>query len=471
VRDTEALSPAEKLKFFKRAQRAYGHTGLLLSGGAGLGYFHVGVLKALHEQRCLPSVICGASAGSLMAAYIGVRTEEEFVDLFQPEIHKIFTACEEPMWVKLKRYLKHGYLFDVKQWVAKLQVVTKGNTTFLEAYRKTGRVLNISITSVSKYVPAMVLNAFNTPHIVIWSAVCASSAFPNIIQPVELMEKDQQTKQLRPFHAHGRTWSDGTLKNDIPIGEIAKMHDCNFFVVSQVNPHVMPFMYRNRGSTGLPSPHGFGSRFRGGFFLAMIEKFLKLEMRKWLQLMSELDLLPTFFGQDFRYVFLQAMTGTVTIVPTATMKHYFHIIMDPTYDDMKDYIHRGQRAAWHALSRISNHHSFEVLLRDCRLSIERQVQPPKPDFNLTSSSLAESLNGDEFVQRGDDDDLLEEDGPPRCEGSDEKKSDVKIDNGTGDGQYDALDDEVNRWKRRFDATDGSKPSNKLERYWQKRRSV
>jgi hypothetical protein len=42
---------------------------------------------------------------------------------------------------------------------------------------------------------------------------------------------------------------------------------------------------------------GSGSRFRGGFISSMLEVALRLEMRKWLQIMGELDLLPELFGQ------------------------------------------------------------------------------------------------------------------------------------------------------------------------------
>ncbi len=250
----------------------------------------------------------------------------------------------------------------------------------------TGRILNISTTSVSKYVPATVLNVFNAPNVVIWSAVLASSAFPSIIEPVEFMCKDPVTQQLRPFHAHGKKWSDGTIKNgesvsrhtafewcantcdcggaDIPISEVAKIFDAHFMIVSQVNPHIIPLVYSRRGSTGTPSPHRTGSGYRGGFIVSMIEKFLKLEMRKWLTLLGDLDLLPTFFGQDFRYIFLQPVTGTVTIVPHATIKDFWRIISDPSYDDMKSYIVRGEQATWHTLSRVSNHYRFEALLRE-----------------------------------------------------------------------------------------------------------
>jgi hypothetical protein len=54
-------------------------------------------------------------------------------------------GCEEPLFsVRLRRYLTKGYMFDMKQWREKLRAsVTRGDTTFLEAYQRTGRILNV----------------------------------------------------------------------------------------------------------------------------------------------------------------------------------------------------------------------------------------------------------------------------------------------------------------------------------------
>ena len=52
-------------------------TTLLLSGGATLGLFHVGVVKALFRENLLPTVLSGSSAGSVVAATVGSRTPEE----------------------------------------------------------------------------------------------------------------------------------------------------------------------------------------------------------------------------------------------------------------------------------------------------------------------------------------------------------------------------------------------------------
>jgi hypothetical protein len=67
----------EKQSFFKHLSKNYGRSALCLSGGAGLAYYHLGVVKALFENHLLPTVITGASAGSLVAALICTRTDEE----------------------------------------------------------------------------------------------------------------------------------------------------------------------------------------------------------------------------------------------------------------------------------------------------------------------------------------------------------------------------------------------------------
>ena len=49
----------------------------MLSGGAGFGKFHYGLIKALAEQDLVPKVICGSSAGSLVAASLSTLKFDE----------------------------------------------------------------------------------------------------------------------------------------------------------------------------------------------------------------------------------------------------------------------------------------------------------------------------------------------------------------------------------------------------------
>ena len=72
-----------RLAFFNETRHGYGRTAMLLSGGAALGFYHAGVVKALVENKLMPRVIGGASAGSILCAMIGTRTDDELNnDLF-----------------------------------------------------------------------------------------------------------------------------------------------------------------------------------------------------------------------------------------------------------------------------------------------------------------------------------------------------------------------------------------------------
>jgi hypothetical protein len=49
-----------------------------------LGLNHIGVVKCLYEAKLLPRIISGASSGSIMAALVCTRTEDEIPQLFDP---------------------------------------------------------------------------------------------------------------------------------------------------------------------------------------------------------------------------------------------------------------------------------------------------------------------------------------------------------------------------------------------------
>ena len=93
--DIPDFPSAEKLLFFRHTGQSFGRSSLMLSGGANMGMFHVGVIKALFEQNLLPRVVSGSSAGSVVAAFIGTRKDNEFEGLFTGE------AMDLKLWRRL----------------------------------------------------------------------------------------------------------------------------------------------------------------------------------------------------------------------------------------------------------------------------------------------------------------------------------------------------------------------------------
>jgi predicted acylesterase/phospholipase RssA len=130
----------------------------------------LGVVKALFNANLLPSVFTGTSAGGLIAALVCVRTDEELEQVLTPELHTRLTACSDPFPVWFSRWWKSGARFDACDWSRKLQWITKGSLTFMEAYERTGKILNISVISYDPHSPPKVLNYITAPDCVIWSA-------------------------------------------------------------------------------------------------------------------------------------------------------------------------------------------------------------------------------------------------------------------------------------------------------------
>ena len=72
-----------RLAFFNECRHAHGRTALLLSGGAGMGIYHLGVVHALRRAGLLPRVVSGASAGSIVASLLCCRDDKEIEELYE----------------------------------------------------------------------------------------------------------------------------------------------------------------------------------------------------------------------------------------------------------------------------------------------------------------------------------------------------------------------------------------------------
>lgn len=120
IRDTPQLSPEEKRRFFRSANKNLGASALCLSGGASFGYYHFGVVRALLDAGLLPRVVAGTSAGGLVAALVCTRTDEELKELLVPRLAEKISACEEPFRIWWRRFRVTGARFDTPQWARKV---------------------------------------------------------------------------------------------------------------------------------------------------------------------------------------------------------------------------------------------------------------------------------------------------------------------------------------------------------------
>ncbi|RKP08661.1 acyl transferase/acyl hydrolase/lysophospholipase, partial [Thamnocephalis sphaerospora] len=361
VYHSKTLTVSEKQSFFKRASRNYGRTALCLSGGASFAYYHFGVLRALLDRNLLPKVLTGTSGGALIAAIVGTRTDDELRPMLAPSLASKINAFTTDWFKVAQRFARHRVMLDVDELARKMQWVTLGSMTFREAFERTGRILNVTVVPYGGQGPPKLLNHLTAPNVIIWSALLASSAVPGLLPPVVLLMKNAKG-EAEPFMHSGLTWRDGSLRVDIPLQALNYYFNVRYTIVSQVNPHVTLFFYEHRGSVGRPSSHLRGKGWRGGFVASSLEHFLKLDLKKWVRIVSDLELLPRIMDEDLAFLWLQRFHGNVTIIPRASLSDYPRLLSDPSPERLAHYIDGGQRRTWPKLHMIEN-----------RILIERKI--------------------------------------------------------------------------------------------------
>ncbi|KAI5301343.1 hypothetical protein KEM56_001811 [Ascosphaera pollenicola] len=349
---TRHMTIDEKYDLFSRLDRNLGRTALCLSGGATFAYYHFGVVKALLDTDCLPTIVSGTSGGALVAALVCTRTDDELRQLLIPALAHKIKACEESFWEWWTRWRKTGARFDAIDWADKCSWFCRGSLTFREAYERTGRVLNVTCVPSDPHSPTILANYLSCPDCVIWSAVLASAAVPGILNPVVLMTK-KPNGTLAPY-SFGNKWKDGSLRTDIPLNSLNMHFNVTFPIVSQVNPHISLFFFNPRGTVGRPVTHRKGRGWRGGFVGSALEQFIKLDLMKWLKVLRHLELLPRPLGQDWSEIWLQRFSGVVTIWPKSAISDLYYILTDPTPERLARMIKEGQSATFPKILFIRN---------------------------------------------------------------------------------------------------------------------
>jgi TAG lipase/steryl ester hydrolase/phospholipase A2/LPA acyltransferase len=344
------FSREQKLKFFHEVALSYGRSALLLSGGATLGLFHVGVVKALHREGLVPVVMSGSSAGSLVSATIGTRSPDEVESLMDPEsAYYDFWRVLPPrqMWerrsVMDQNQLRRAIARNVR------------DLTFEEAYKLSGRITNITVSPAGVNQPPRLLNYLTFPYLYLREAALASCAVPILFPPVMLMTRDETGERV-PYMPLLR-WNDGSLKSDLPMLRMRRLHNVNHFIVSQTNPHVIPFVTRRD-----PGSQGIGNAVRDFAYSTVrgqTKSFLDLVRQNvpFGSLRTPLDTASSILDQDYR--------GNINIYPEVSLWRYINVTRNPSMESVKRFMLEGERATWPRMEMIRNQTMISQTLDRC----------------------------------------------------------------------------------------------------------
>ncbi|KAI4722503.1 patatin-domain-containing protein [Aureobasidium sp. EXF-10727] len=363
-KDTD-LDVREVYEQLLSARQAFGRSALLLSGGGTLGMNHIGVLKTLFEARLLPRIISGASAGSIVAAVLCTKTDDEIPQVLREFCYGDLDVFEregeaENVLKKVFRFCTKGALFDISNLIRVMKDLL-GDMTFQEAYNRTRRILNIGVSTASLYELPRLLNYITAPNVMIWSAVATSCSVPFIFSPAQLLAKDPRTGLEVPWDQSPQRWIDGSVDNDLPMSRLAEMFNVNHFIVSQVNPHVVPFLERDDEIASFGAQSSRFALSAGPSWLRTVANLAKGEALHRMHVLAELGVLPTTMSK-LRSVLSQRYSGDITILPEVSYTQFPRVLKNPTTDFMSQAMLSGETATWPKLSQVRNHCAIELAL-------------------------------------------------------------------------------------------------------------
>jgi len=163
---------------------------------------------------------------------------------------------------------------------------------------------------------------------------------PTLFPPVVLEQRDR-SGEVRPYIPTER-WIDGSFGADLPMMRMSRLHNVNHFIVSQTNPHVVPFLPRStrKGVSGFAMGLTVGALRGQGVAMAALAK----TAMEATPLKGSMDLLLSLASQEYR--------GDIDIHPRFEPLQYRKLLRNPSRDDLAHFLLEGERATWPKLAMI-----------------------------------------------------------------------------------------------------------------------
>ena len=335
--EVDEISYDDKLDFFSRASHCYGRSALMFSGAGTLGYFHLGVMDAMMEQGLLPEVLSGSSAGAIMCAIVGSRSEKEFRELVNSDqfFELIKDSLADESWFSLPESIEAGL---AEEMIARLVP----DVTFQEAFEISHRHINVSVAPSESHQTSRLLNAYTSPNVYVREALLASSAVPGFFPAVTLMAKNVDGD--RQAYLPSRKWVDGSVSDDMPAKRLSRLYGVNHYIASQINPLVTPFISDRKTDHSLK-----GAVQRTGLSISKEIMGTGLEMAHRI-----LDRNPKLSGVTHLLGMLvsQQYTGDINILPEKRFSSPLMLLSKRTEKETRALIDAGRRATWPKLEMI-----------------------------------------------------------------------------------------------------------------------
>ena len=362
----EVIPFEERIDFFRRASHCFGRSALMLSGAGSLAPFHIGTIKALHQEGLLPDVISGSSGGAFVAAAVGTRSPEELDAIFEGDavIDSLYSDYEQE---------------DPSIWPQQLSISTLSRAvedaipdlTFEEAYEKSKIYINISVAPTKSNQKSRLLNVFTAPHVFVREAVIASCSVPGVFPPVHLAAKNYDGAR-KPYLPE-MTWIDGSVSDDLPRRRLGRIYSVNHFIASQTNPAILWAVRDTNAESNLvrTTLDWWDQIFKAN--LRASRPFVRY-LTKQIPGMSSLT-------HMMYSVALQEYTADVNIIPSRRLFDPRKILAQISPEETLALIADGERSAWPKIELIRNStrisKCLDTILDEYEHEAERQHSIPR----------------------------------------------------------------------------------------------
>jgi NTE family protein len=137
-------------------------------------------------------------------------------------------------------------------------------------------------------------------------------------------------------------WIDGSLKGDLPMRRLSRLHNVNHFIVSQVNPHVAP-VRRVTGRRGIvPVVSGVILSSVRAQVIHQLE--LARDLTKSTPLYSTFDVAHSLADQPY--------SGDIDIHPRFRPTALLRAMSNISHQELLKHIREGEHATWPLLARV-----------------------------------------------------------------------------------------------------------------------
>ena len=335
--EVEGVDDAYRLDQLKRVGRVYGRPALLLSGGALLGLYHFGVIKALFEQSLLPRTISGSSMGSILASWTCSHTDDELRELFA-DLSLI--NREALTRLPMREMLKQRTVMDQARLLKFLGTVIP-DMTFKESMRHSRRIVNVTVSPLNKRQTPRLLNYLSSPDVLLRQAVLASCAVPLVFKPVQLIARERG--EIKPW-MEDELWVDGSVSGDLPFNRLTQMLNINHFITSQANPHIVPFLSLQGDRKGIVPAI---ARMSTNILRQGSAELLDLA-RQYAPGAPLRDTLNTAHAVSNQNYAGSDMHIQLPFRPAL----YAKVLSNPSFKEFKEYIRLGEQATWPRIEMI-----------------------------------------------------------------------------------------------------------------------